>query len=97
MIIFTTPEFQRWLKNLKDLKAKAKILVRLERIRMYDHFGDSKSLGSGLSELRISEGKGYRLYFTQKDREAITFLGGGDKKTQSKDIKRCYKLIRTIT
>lgn len=62
-----TIEFDKWLRKLKDLKAKAKILFRIQKIESDGHFGDCKSVGDGISELRINFAKGYRVYFREKD------------------------------
>lgn len=62
-----TIEFDRWLRKLKDLKAKAKILFRIQKIESDGHFGDCKPVGDGISELRINFAKGYRVYFREKD------------------------------
>ena len=77
--------FRKWLEGLRDRQARAKIRVRLNRIRL-GNFGDSKSVGGGVSELRIPYGPGYRVYFGRKDNTVVILLFGGDKKTQSKDI-----------
>lgn len=78
--------FASWLENLKDQRAKAKILVRLDRLSL-GNFGDTKSVGEGISELRINEGKGYRVYFGRKGDEIVLLLCAGNKATQQKDIK----------
>jgi len=77
--------FRNWLEGLRDRQARAKIRVRLNRIRL-GNFGDSKSVGSGVSELRIMYGPGYRVYFGRKGNSVVILLTGGSKKTQSKDI-----------
>ncbi|RLD03460.1 MAG: type II toxin-antitoxin system RelE/ParE family toxin [Chloroflexi bacterium] len=77
--------FRKWLEGLRDRQARAKIRVRLNRIRL-GNFGDSKSVGSGVNELRISYGPGYRVYFGRKGNTVVILLLGGDKKTQSDDI-----------
>ncbi|MCK9451543.1 MAG: type II toxin-antitoxin system RelE/ParE family toxin [Bacteroidales bacterium] len=66
-----TSEFDKWLKSLKDLKAKAKILFRIQKIENDGHFGDCKSVGGGIRELRIDFAKGYRVYFVEKDKKVI--------------------------
>jgi putative addiction module killer protein len=76
--------FIEWLETLADKRARAKIKVRLARIRL-GHLGDWKSLGDGIYELRIDEGAGYRLYFTQEPNRKI-ILCNGSKNTQHKDI-----------
>jgi len=77
--------FRKWLEGLRDRQARAKIRVRLNRIRL-GNFGDSKSVGGGVNELRIPYGPGYRVYFGRKGNEVVILLYGGHKKTQSKDI-----------
>jgi putative addiction module killer protein len=66
-----TVEFDKWLRKLKDLKAKAKILFRIQRIESDEHFGDCKPLGNGVREIKINYAKGYRIYFHEKDGKII--------------------------
>ena len=77
--------FREWLEGLKDRQARAKIRVRLNRIRL-GNFGDCKSVGHGVSELRVPYGPGYRVYFSRKGNTVVILLCGGDKSTQSRDI-----------
>jgi putative addiction module killer protein len=79
--------FSEWLGNLKDKRAAAKIAVRIDRLSL-GNFGDVKSLGSGVSELRIAEGPGYRIYFGMIGKQCVLLLCGGDKRQQAADIKR---------
>jgi putative addiction module killer protein len=90
-----TDVFAKWLSKLKDRKASARILARIESIRQ-GNSGDSKSLGSGLHELRIHCGPGYRLYFTRKAGFVVLLLCGGDKSSQSKDIARARKILSEL-
>lgn len=76
-----TKEFDRWLKRLRDLRAKAKILFRIQKLVIDRHFGNYKSVGDVVQELKIDYGKGYRIYFKQKDQKIILLLIGGDKST----------------
>lgn len=78
--------FDDWLLGLRDVRAKAKILLRLDRLRLGNP-GDVKPVGEGISEMRIDYGPGYRIYFTQKDRTLVILLCGGDKDTQDRDIR----------
>jgi len=73
--------FDLWLTSLRDSRARARILIRLDRI-MLGNFGDTKPVGQGVSELRINEGKGYRVYYGQKETEIVLLLCGGNKATQ---------------
>jgi putative addiction module killer protein len=77
--------FESWLKNLKDIQARAKINVKITRLSM-GNFSDSKSLGDGVSELKIDFGPGYRVYYGQSGKSIFLLLCGGDKSTQQKDI-----------
>lgn len=77
--------FIEWLNSLKDINAKAKILKRIERIKL-GNLGDYKSVGKGICELRIDHGAGYRIYFGQVGNTIVIILCGGDKNTQDKDI-----------
>jgi putative addiction module killer protein len=80
-----TEEFSRWFNRLRDTLAKAKILIRIERLARGNP-GDVKPVGEGVSELRVNHGPGYRVYFTQRGEELIILLCGGDKDSQDKDI-----------
>ena len=91
-----TPEFDKWLRKLKDLKAKAKILFRIQKIEDEEHFGDFKPVGDGIRELRINFAKGYRVYFKEKDGKIIILLIGGEKTTQQNDIKKAKEIWNKI-
>jgi len=91
-----TTEFDKWLKKLKDFRAKAKILFRLQKIESDAHFGDCKPVGEGISELRINYAKGYRVYFREKGDQIIILLAGGDKSTQQEDIEKAKEIWRRI-
>ncbi|HLV51042.1 MAG TPA: type II toxin-antitoxin system RelE/ParE family toxin [Flavobacterium sp.] len=83
-----TADFDKWLKKLKDLRAKAKILFRIQKLENEEHFGDCKPVGDGINELKINYAKGYRIYFKEKNGKIILLLIGGDKSTQQKDIEK---------
>ncbi|TVQ04909.1 MAG: type II toxin-antitoxin system RelE/ParE family toxin [Balneolaceae bacterium] len=76
------------MKKLNDLKAKAKILFRIQKLENDEHFGDCKPVGDGIREMRVNFAKGYRVYFKEKEGKIIILLIGGDKSTQQKDIKK---------
>src|SRR5579863_9663476 len=89
--------FQEWIESLKDGEAQARILVRLERVRL-GNLGDWKSIGEGLCELRIDAGPGYRVYLGQDAGSVVILLCGGSKATQRGDIadaKRYWKDYRS--
>lgn len=85
--------FDEWLSELDDSRAQAKIAARLNRIAA-GNFGDSKSLGQGLWELRIDWGPGYRVYFAMVGRSSLLLLCGGDKRKQSADIARAIEYLK---
>jgi putative addiction module killer protein len=95
-LIEKTTEFDKWLKKLKDLKAKAKILFRIQKLQQDEHFGDCKSVGDGIKEMRINFAKGYRVYFKEKDGKIILLLIGGEKSTQQKDIIKAKKIWNSL-
>ncbi|PMS33972.1 type II toxin-antitoxin system RelE/ParE family toxin [Trinickia symbiotica] len=90
-----TPEFACWLDHLRDLRARARIQVRLQRLADGNP-GDVKPVGEGVSELRIDYGPGYRVYFTQRRGVWILLLCGGDKRTQDSDIKQALRMAREL-
>lgn len=79
--------FSIWLKSLNDSKARARIRVRIDRLKR-GNFGDSKSVGEGVYELRIDYGPGYRVYFGKVGLTIVLLLCGGDKSTQTVDIRK---------
>jgi len=90
-----TLQFQKWLDNLKDSQAYARIETRLFRLAI-GLAGDAKPVGHGVSELRIDHGPGYRVYFTRQGDTLILILAGGDKSTQAKDIRIAIKLANAL-
>ena len=90
-----TEVFAKWMVELRDTRAKARILARLDSARL-GNLGDAKSVGDGVSQMRIDVGAGFRVYFTRRRRVMIILLCGGDKSTQPKDITRAKRLARDI-
>lgn len=91
-IIQKTDTFDRWLLDLKDVRGKAKILARLKRAEQ-GNLGDFKSVGDGVSEMRINFGPGYRLYFSKRTNVLILILIGGDKSKQVRDIHHAKQIL----
>lgn len=96
-IIEKTDEFDKWLRKLKlDLRAKAKILFRIQKIEIDEHFGDCEPVGNGVRELKIDYAKGYRVYFKESDGKIIILLIGGDKSMQQRDIEKAKEILNRI-
>ena len=95
MIVKLTESFVVWLTNLKDERARARIVARLDRLAM-GNLGDVKPVGQGMSEMRIDYGPGYRVYFVQRGDTLIVVLAGGNKKSQSKDIELALKAAANL-
>ncbi|AXI99814.1 putative addiction module killer protein [Cyclonatronum proteinivorum] len=91
-----TAEFDKWLRKLKDHRAKAKILFRIQKIETDGHFGSCESVGDGVRELKIDYAKGYRVYFRQKGDTIIILLMGGDKSTQQRDIEKAKLILKQL-
>lgn len=90
-----TEVFARWIDGLTDLRARARILARIERLAQ-GNAGDVAPVGEAVSELRIHYGPGYRVYFKQSGKEIVILLAGGDKSTQAKDIKLAIRLAKNL-
>jgi putative addiction module killer protein len=93
--VLKTDEFDEWLSGLADQKAQAKIVSRIERLSLGNP-GDVKPVGSGVSEMRVPHGPGYRVYFKQTGRTILLLLCGGDKSTQERDIKRAKEIAAEL-
>ena len=93
MRIEVTGEFDKWLKGLRDLQAKERILERIRRLRD-GNAGDVKPVGKGVGEMRVSYGPGYRLYYAQRGKALILLLCGGDKSSQKEDIARAIAMVK---
>ena len=85
--------YKKWIKDLRDPQARARILARVDRLADGNP-GDVKPIGEGCSEMRIDYGPGYRVYYKDSGREIIIMLCGGDKDTQDKDIERAKEIAR---
>lgn len=90
-----TEIFAKWIDGLPDVRARARILVRIERLAAGNP-GDVKPVGEGVSELRVDYGPGYRVYYKKIGRTIIVLLAGGDKRTQNKDIKTAQRLAKDL-
>ena len=90
-----TETFAQWLDGLRDVRARARVQVRIERLAA-GNAGDVEPVGEGVSELRIDYGPGYRVYFKRHGREVVILLAGGDKRTQSADIKTAWRFARHL-
>ncbi len=90
-----TEKYAQWLDGLRDIKARARIQIRVERLAT-GNAGDVKPVGEGVSELRIDYGPGYRVYFTKRGHELVILLAGGDKSTQANDIKTALRLAHNL-
>jgi putative addiction module killer protein len=90
-----TEVFARWLDGLRDVRGRARVLARIERLAEGNP-GDVAPVGEGVSELRIDYGPGYRVYFKKRGRRLIILLAGGDKSTQAKDIRAALRLARGL-
>ena len=95
LVIRKTETYARWLDGLRDIHARARVQVRVERLAAGNP-GDVRPVGEGVSEMRIDYGPGDRVYYTQHGREMIVLLVGGDKQTQATDIKTALRLARNL-
>ena len=93
--IQTTEPFRSWFSSLRDARAKARVQARLRNAEL-GNLGDCAPVGSGVSEMRIHYGPGYRVYFVERGMELVILLVGGDKSTQTKDIKTAQMLARQL-
>ena len=93
--ILQTEHYRKWFDKLKDRNARVRIDIRIRRLSL-GNSGDVKSVGEGISELRIDYGPGYRVYFAKKGVRLIILLAGGDKTTQAGDIEKAKQLVQEI-
>ena len=90
-LVVRSTAFLRWLKGLRDKRAQARIIVRIDRIEE-GNFGDHRTVGKGVSEMRIPVGKGYRVYYTIRKMKVVILLCGGAKSSQTRDIRRAHQM-----
>ena len=95
MEVRKTSTYDKWVMSLRDLQARTRILVRVNRL-INGNPGDVKPVGEGVSELRINYGPGYRVYYKQQGSKIIILLAGGDKRSQSSDIKKALQLAKNL-
>lgn len=93
--ICETDEYSTWFRRLRDRQAKTLILARIRRMSLGNP-GDAKSVGGGISELRVDHGPGYRVYFTRRGQQLVVLLAGGDKLTQDRDIRLARALAKEL-
>jgi len=93
MRVEETLDYREWINALRDRTGKAKIQVRVDRL-VHGNPGDHRNLPSGISELKIDFGPGYRVYYSQRGDRFLLLLAGGDKSTQQKDIRRAIALAK---
>ena len=90
-----TEVYAKWLDSLRDARARARVLVRVERLAAGNP-GDVKPVGEGVSELRIDYGPGYWVYFKKQGRMIVVLLAGGDKRTQSQNVETALRVARNL-
>ena len=90
-----TDAFRDWLRDLRDDKAVTWIILRIRRLEQGNP-GDARSVGAGVSEMRIDYGPGYRVYYVQRGAAIVILLCGGDKRTQARDVKRAKALVKEL-
>ena len=91
----STETYVGWLDSLRDVRARARVLARVERLAAGNP-GDVRPVGEGFSEMRIDYGPGYRVYFRKRGRSIVVLLAGGDKRTQRRDIETALRLARNL-
>lgn len=90
-----TEIFAKWIDGLRDVSARARILVRIERLAEGNP-GDVRPVGEGVSEMRIDYGPGYRVYYKKQGSKLVILLAGGDKRSQARDIKNALNLAKNL-
>lgn len=90
-----TAVFERWFSTLRDRQVRARVSIRIDRLALGNP-GDAKPVGSGVSELRIDYGPGYRVYYVRQGTALVVLLAGGDKRTQNRDIRAALELAEKL-
>lgn len=93
MRVEKTDEYRDWIDGLRDLSGRARILMRVDRL-IHGNPGNHRNLESGVSELRVDVGPGYRVYYSKRGSRLLLLLAGGDKSSQSRDIAKAIRLNR---
>ena len=93
--VLMTEVYLDWINSLRDRVGRARIQVRVDRLA-HGNPGQHRHLTSGVSELKIDFGPGYRVYYTERDGQLIILLAGGDKPTQQQDIERAVALAKSL-
>jgi putative addiction module killer protein len=94
--VYRTDVFIEWVEALRDKRGAAQIARRLRALELKGHFGDSKQVAKGVIEMRIHFGPGYRVYLTQRGKQIVILLCGGDKRSQERDIERAVALAENV-
>lgn len=95
MEVRKTDTYDKWIRSLRDLQARTRILVRIKRL-VSGNPGDVRPVGQGVSELRINYGPGYRVYYKQQGSKVVILLAGEDKQSQSSDIQKALQLAKNL-
>ena len=93
MMVQQSRQFMDWMNGLRDLRARSRILARIDRLKE-GHFGDVSSVGGGVAELRVDHGPGYRVYFARRGQKIVLLLCGGDKSSQQRDITQAIGMAK---
>lgn len=93
--VVSTDDFNQWFRQLRDRQAAKAVALRIERAKA-GNLGDVKAVGDGVSEMRLFSGKGYRLYYTLRNKQLVILLCGGDKSSQNRDIKKAKELLQQL-
>ena len=93
--VIKSATFLNWLDGLRDRNARARIAIRIDRVEE-GNFGDQRSVGGRVSEIRVNVGQGYRIYYTIRKRTVVVLLCGGDKSSQRRDIRRAQRMANEL-